>query len=354
MGQRDLNIFPLYGQQVMTGALDAPLFPSNGARLLAGAIGADAQAGHGVTGSSASATTTLSASAAASSASVTLTSATGYAIGNVVQIDVNASVGPTTAECRKITAISTNTIALDVPVSYAHSAGASVSVVIAPYTHTIVQGNVLPSFSVEKAVGGWESILFGGVRVNKFDLKCQTTNTEATFTADVLAKSASVVPIPTAATVVNESPFVFAEGTITLWANTVAQVTNVNLSVENGAKGVYTFNGGHTPQFVPTLTRKITGTLDVVFTSLDDATWGYYNQMLTQTEGNLSLAFTHPSNAGSATVTCNKVRLAKYADALKMTDEVISTLSFEAHLDLTASPVQTIGATIVNAIYLSL
>lgn len=57
-GQRDLNIYPLYGQYSIAGTVDGPLFPSNGIEFLVYALGSDA-----VTGTAAPYTHTISQAA---------------------------------------------------------------------------------------------------------------------------------------------------------------------------------------------------------------------------------------------------------------------------------------------------
>ena len=139
----------------------------------------------------------------------------------------------------------------------------------------------------------------------------------------------------------------------------VSQISNITIDIENGLKPTYTFNGSHDLQFLTPLTRKISGQMDVVFTSLDDATWGYFNIMQNQIQGSLSLSFTHPVTGtgsqatpsnGAFSISLPAVNFAKYADAIKLDDVVMTTLNWEAAYSL--STATTISSTVTNKQYL--
>lgn len=349
-GQRDLNTFPLYGQYKLAGALNAPLFPTNGALLVAGAIGPDAQAGFGVTGTVGTGSTTLNGATIAGATSITVTSAAGFSQNQIIQIDVNNTSTPTTAECRKITNIATNTLTLDTALTYAHANSVAVIGVVAPYTHSIQQANALSSFTVEKNLGGFDSLQFAGARINKFNLSTQNGDTEATFSADLVAKVSAVLDSPSAITIVNENPYVFAEATVSLFSNTVAQATDFSMDIENGLVSTYTFNSSHNLQFLTPVTRRVSGKVDVVFTSLDDTDWGYYTKMVSGTTGALTFTLAHPSSGGSIAFSMPKAVIKLATDAVKMEGVIMTSLSYEAFLNL--STLQTISATVIDSAYL--
>lgn len=349
-GQKDLNTFPLYGQYKMQGAVSGPAFPTNGANLISAAIGTDAQAGYGVTGTTGSGTTTLSGGSSAGATTITVASAAGFATSQVIQIDVNNTSTPTTAECRKIVTIVTNTITLDTALTYAHLTGVTVKGVTSLYTHSVQQSNQLPSLTVEKNLGGFDSLQFAGARINKLAVTIPATNQEATISADLIAKSVTILDSPTAITITNESPWVFAETTTSLFSQTVAQASTCDINIENGIKDTYTFNSSHNPQFITPVTRAVTGKIDLVFTSLDDATWGYYSQMVSGTSGALTLTFQHPASSNELQFTMPNVRIAKEMLPLKMEDIIIETLEYTAFLNLTT--LQTLSAVITSSAYL--
>jgi hypothetical protein len=124
--------------------------------------------------------------------------------------------------------------------------------------------------------------------------------------------------------------------------------TNISLSIDNGLKPTYTMQNSHDLTFLTPVTRLVSGTVDVVFDNLDDATYGYYTKMVNGTQGALSFTLAHPSNGGSVAITCPVISLSKYADDVKMDSVIISTLSFEAYLDLATNT--TVSAVITNGV----
>jgi hypothetical protein len=215
--------------------------------------------------------------------------------------------------------------------------------------HTIAQSNTLSSVTVEKNIGGYQSLQFAGAKIGKYSIKASAGDTAAEFTASMTAKSATVLDTPSAISVTNESPFTFAEASLaTFFTDTnLIQVTSVNIDIENGLKPTYTFNGSHNLQFLTPVTRKITGSIEVIFDSLDDTDWGYYNKLMNGTQGALTFSLTHVSGA-AITITLPQINLSKYADAIKLEDVVMTTLDFEASYDLALGTPYTIGATILN------
>lgn len=352
MGVRDAQVFNMYGEAKFGGAIGGPLFPSNAMALTAAAIGADAQAGSGVTGSSPASSTTLNGAVAANTTTATLTSVTGYAVGSIVQLDVNATGPTTTAECRKITSISTNTITVDQAWTYAHASGAAVSVVQAPFFHTISEAVSLPSLTIEKNVGSFQSLQFAGCRVNKFTVKTPLGNQPVDLTADVIGQSVAPLSSPTAINITNEIPFIFAEASVSLFGHARAEASNLQIDIENGLKESYTFSNSHGPSFITPVTLKVHGSLDVVWDSFTDSTYGDFTSMENGTLGALTETLQHPSNGGSAQFNLPQVALSKFSNDIKMTDVIMSTLTFEATKPLTGTSLYTIQAVVSNSVYL--
>lgn len=349
-GTRDLQVYNLYGEAKYTGAIDGPLFPSNAMELLVASIGADAIPGAGVTGSTPTSSTTLAAAVTSGTNAISLTSATGYAVGSIVQVDVNGSGPVTTSEVRKIATLTGTTGTVDTNWGYNHASGAAVSAVVAPFTHTIAQQNTLPSLTVEKNLGGFQSLQFAGCKVGKFDLKAPTGNNPVTVTADMSGRSVAVLDSPTAISVVNENPFVFAEANLTIYSTLRTEVSNVGLTIDNGLKETYTYSNQHGPSFITPVTLHTSGAIDLVFDSLDDATYGDFNRMTNGTLGALQFSLVHPDSAGTITIDLPQIALSKYANDVKMSDVVMSNLTYEASKDPTAG--YTVRATIVNNVYL--
>ncbi len=356
-GHRDKNSFALNGQFKNAGTLAGPVWPTNAAMLIPGAIGADAQPGYGVTGSSPASSTTLAAGITAASSAISLTSATGYAVGSIVQVDVNSPTTPTTTECRKIATLTGTTGTVDAPWSYDHASGVAVSVVQAPFTHSIQQAVALPSFTVEKCLGGPEvlggqSILFAGSRVNKLSINVTATDAEAAMSADMVAQSAAVLDSPTNVAVVNEMPYVFAEGTLSLFGETVAQANGFTMDIDNHLISTYTFNQSHNLQFLTPGMIEVSGKIDLVWQAFDDATWGYWTKALTGGHGVLSFTLAHPTNGGSVSFSCPNVYIKTDSEDPKPEDIVMESLNYLAFLNLATD--DTISATIIDSSYLSL
>lgn len=351
-GVRDLQVYNLYGEAKYHGSIGGPLFPSNAMELLVASIGADATAANGVTGSTPTSSTTLASPITSGTNTFSLTSATGYAIGSIIQVDVNNSVGPTTSEVRKIATLVGTNGTVDSNWGFNHAGGAAVSVVVAPFTHTITQANTLPSLTVEKNLGGFQSLQFAGCRVNKFDLKMPVGDNPADITADLMGQSVLPLTTPTAVTITNELPFVFAEATLTPFGASRSDVSNVSISIENGLKETWTYSGQHGPSFITPVTLHVMGTFDAVWSSLNDSTYGDYTKLVNGTLGSLTFTLAHPSSGGSITITMPQIVYSKYGNDVKIDDIISTALTFEASRPLSGSSQYTIQAQVVNSVYL--
>ena len=352
-GMRDLQVFNLQGEAKYVGAVAGPIFPSNAMELLVASIGQDAAVGYGVTGSAGSGSTTLASNSTAGATSISVTSATGFSTGQVIQVDTNNVTSSTTSECRKISTISGTTLTLDQALVYAHTSGATVAGVVAPYTHTINQSNTLPSLTVEKNIGGYQSLQFAGCRVNKFDLKAAAGDTAAEMTADMIGQSVAILDNPTAISITNEEPFVFTEASLSTFGDSRYEVSNTAISIDNGLKSTYTYSGNHGPSFITPVTLRASGTIDLVWDSLDDSTYGDFTRMKNQTLGAFQFSLTHPSSGGSITINLPQIVLSKYANDVKSEDVVLSSLSYEASRPLSGSSQFTVQATVVNSVYVA-
>jgi hypothetical protein len=214
------------------------------------------------------------------------------------------------------------------------------------YTHTITQAVNLASMTVEKNLGGTQSIQFAGCRVNKFDIKAAATDTTADFTCDLVAQSYAVLDSPSAVSLLNEEPFVFAEYTLTWNGYALHQSSNWTCSIDNQVKPTYTMNGFHETQFVTPTILRVSGTFDVVWNDLDSAQYGYFTQMNNQTDAQLQMALIHPSSGGSITLTMPHVRLTRDVIDPKVAEVMMETISWTAHRFI-GTP-STISAVIQN------
>lgn len=360
MALRDRNIYNLQGEEHHVGALDGPLFPSNAMALLVASIGADNVAGAGVTGTTGTGTTTLSAGTSIGAASISVASSTGFSTNQIVQIDVNGTGPTTTSECRKITAISGSgpyTLTLDPSgptLTFAHSSGAAVKGVVAPYTHTIQQQNTLESLTIEKNLGGTnrQSLQYAGCKVNKLDLKAPVSNEAAAITADIMGQSVAVLDSPSTPSITAENPFVFAEGSLSFYGTTRSEAANLVVSIDNMLKETYTYSGNHGPSFITSMGLHVSGTLDMVWSSLDDATYGDWTKMINQTTGALNFTLTHPASAGTIAISLPQIVLSKAPIDAKAEDVILTSMTYEASRPLTGASQYTVQATVTNSVYL--
>lgn len=346
LATRDLHVFNLYGMATYKGTIDGPIFPSNAMMFTAGSIGKDAAPGYGVTGSTPTSATTLAAGITAGTNTFTLTSASGYSVGSIIQVDTNNPATPTTTEVRKILTLVGVSGTVDSTWGYAHANGAAVAVVVAPFLHTFAQQNMLPSFTIEKNLGSFQSLQFAGCRIGKMTLKAPTANEPITGTWDLSGQSAAILNSPTAVTVANESPWVFAECAVTLFSNARADVSSFEMTIDNGLKETYTFSGNHGPSFITPVTLHVNGTMTVVWSSLNNGTYGDFTNMVNGTLGALVFTATHPNNLGTLTVTMPQVVLSKFGNDVKMTDVIMSALTYEATKSLSSG--YTIQATLAS------
>lgn len=219
-----------------------------------------------------------------------------------------------------------------------------------PFTHTVSQANTLSSITVEKNIGGFESLQFAGCRIGKVTLKVPSGNQAASITADVTGRQVAVLTSPTAVSVTNEIPFEWAEATVTAFSNVRAEASNIQIDIDNGLKSTYTFSGQHGPNFITPVTLAVNGSFDVVWSSLDDATYGDFLTMQNGTVGALSVVLTHPGTGGaSIEIDMPQIVISKFKNDIKLTDVVMSTLNFEATRPLTGGSQFTIKAIITNS-----
>lgn len=357
-GTRDMQTFALFGQRKHVGAVGGPLFATNGALFIVASIGADAQPGYGVVGSAGgSVSTTLSANASAGATTITVTSASGIVANTtIIQIGVNNTSTPTTAECRLVTNVVGTTLTLDAALGYAHLSTVAVISVIAPFTHTITPETYLPSLTVEKNLGGalslgGESLQYAGCRIGKFDVKAQATDTEASFSADLTAQSVAILDTPSAVTFLDESPFAFSTFDLTYNGSQYKNPTSFNLTVDNGLKPTYTLNGSQDLQFNPAVALHTSGSFDLVYDELDDSMYGFWNKTYQELEASLSFSMTNAAG-NSITFTMPNVDLKMDTIEPKVTDPIMETVTFEVRRSLSGNP-NSISAALVNGVHLA-
>lgn len=231
---------------------------------------------------------------------------------------------------------------------FVSSIGTDVVTGTGPYTHTISQSDSLASLTIEKNIGGFQSLQFAGCMSSKLTLKCATGNAPVDVTADMVAQSVAILTSPTAFSIVDEIPYIFTGATLTLFTHARAEARSVSLTIDNGIKEDYTFNGSGNPNFLTPETLHVNGTVDVYWSSLNDSTYGDFTSMVNGTVGALQIQLTQPSTTNTVTINMPKVVLSKYANDIKVGDLVVSTLSFEAAKSLSSG--YTIQAIVQNSV----
>lgn len=297
-------------------------------------------------------TTTLSAPSIATATSVTVTSATGITQGTIIQIDTNSPTGGFTSEVRKVTNVASTTLTLDQALTYAHASGAVVTIVVTPFTHTVLDAATLPSFTIEKNVGNFQSLQFAGTRIGKMDVKVPTGNSPADITADVTGRSVQILTTPSTPSYINENPYVFAEANLVFNGNQRTDIRNVNITIDNGLKPIYTYSGNRGPSFITPVTLHVSGSFEAVWSSFNDPTYGDFSQMQQGNLAALNVTLVHATTNNTVTLTINQVALNKFANDIKMEDVILSTMSFEATKPVTGAFQNTITATVTDTQYL--
>jgi len=358
IGTRSYEAFPLYGEQKNVGSVDAAVFPANGIQFLIYSIGTDASQ----TGSEPSTVKSGTLAAAAATATsltytVTTTSAAPIA-GDYLQVGPAKGLFGTWAlpdpagasfVTKVISVTGTGPYVLTVaaiPVAVAATTVAQKCV--APFYHNVVQASHLPSMTVEKNIGGYQSLLYSGCRVGKYSLKAATSNTEATQTVDLTAQSVQILTAPSTFEFVTEMPFVFAEYTLTWNTISLHQGSNLSLDITNGLKPIYCFNGTHDLQFAPLTILKVTGSFTAVWDSLNSATYGLWNEMFTAKDAAISFTMRHATGGTAVRLSAPHARLAKDTITPKMSDVVMEKVSFSAYQKLSTSSM--VSATVANSV----
>ena len=360
-GIREADVFALYGQEKMAGGLDSPLFPHNGILAWIAAVGHDGSQ----SGSSTTAVNGTIGAASAGATTITWTAVTGVPVsGSYIQVGIAANgvfgvsalgTGIAPSQVIKVTAVTgSGPYTLTVPaLAYAIVASGAgqnntAQAVIAPFFHAVIPGVRPCSLTIEKNMGGLQSEQFSGCMVNTFALKLPTSNAEASFSADLMAASVAVLDTPSAITGIDDGlPFVFAEGALSLFGQSLNTVSNVTVTLGNTVKDTYTVGSSHMPTYLTPTTRTVSGQLTVIFYSLDDSTYGYFKKALPSlatsgvpTQGALSLTLAHP-DLTAFNIVLPQINIEKIADEVKIGDMIMQTLDFKASYNIASSGILT-------------
>lgn len=197
---------------------------------------------------------TLNGGTAVGATSVIVSDATGYSIGNYIQI--GTSVNP---ECRKISNVVGTTLSLTQPLDFAHLTGVTCNEVAAPFTHTVTETFQLPTITVHASMysadqtlqlvrrymGGrvgrstiqaregeyltqsFDDLSFINMKVYSPSMDAGTPYYDGTITSDVTAY------YPTT------QPYLFSYGSLQLNGNIFARVRAFVLDISNNLAAKY-------------------------------------------------------------------------------------------------------------------
>ena len=267
--QSKRNFYAAYkGQQAFTGSVSG--FVLLNGRPLRFPFGKVVTVPSAVT-----ARTYLSVDARKGDVYITVNAATNLAVNDLIVIDYVASpVSTSVAEVRKILAVSSTTLQLDYPLTYAHTAAGSGTTQIqevatsgVTYTHHIFEqvdldtvswhvhmrdsgetaandfdrtyfGGKIGSATLAADEGGmlnmsWDGVNFQGMKHNQMLGNSTSTSTRVPHAGVMQSITSSNVDFPTS------NPYFFSQGSVTMFGVEVARVRSFNLSVANGEEPRY-------------------------------------------------------------------------------------------------------------------
>jgi len=353
MGVRESEVFPLYGQVKLTGSLGSPLFPVNGILAWIAAVGADGSQSGTAAGTTKNGTITA-ALAGATTLTYTVTGSTPAPVANewyqigpavighfgttgfgtlanpsfVVKPSVVSGAGPYTFTVP--------------PIPFAVTASNNIAQnCVAPFYHDILPMNRPISLTAERNLGSYQSQQYAGCMIDSYDLTLPTTNAAASFKANVSAASVAILSTPSAIGTLTDPgvPFVFAEGALSVFGQSLNNISNVKFTLDNGVKENWTVAASHLPTYVTPTTRLLSGELMTVFYSLNDTNYGFFNNWMpnlsTPAPGAINLTLAHPGTGGSLYISLPSVSIEKIGTASKVGDVITQTLSYKAAYNLT-------------------
>ena len=267
--QSKRNFYAAYkGQQAFTGSVSG--FVLLNGRPLRFPFGKVVTVPSAVT-----ARTYLSVDARKGDVYVTVNAATNLAVNDLIIIDYVASpVSTSVAEVRKILAISSTTLQLDYPLTYAHTAAGSGTTQVqevatsgVTYAHHIFEqvdldtvswhvhmrdsgetaandfdrtyfGGKIGSATLAADEGGmlnmsWDGVNFQGMKHNQMLGNSTSTSTRVPHAGVMQSITSSNVDFPTS------NPYFFSQGSVTMFGVEVARVRSFNLSIANGEEPRY-------------------------------------------------------------------------------------------------------------------
>src|SRR6185437_1400318 len=211
------------------------------------------------------------------------------------------------------------------PAYLAYALGADIVTGTGPYVHTMTPKEAgIPSFTVEKNLGGLTSMQFKGCVMNKFDLEL-LTNAPARMTADILPQIDTTPFTPSTPSFVADSPFALANYSVSIFGVANPLVRSIKLSIDNKAKNTFTFSGVRYSTLNFASSRVMTGEVVVILQSMATQ----YADAMAGTYGAL-VATLSQGSAASCVFTLPKIQWGKPSQPVKLGELILQTLPFTA------------------------
>jgi hypothetical protein len=174
---------------------------------------------------------------------VTLTSASGYAADDVIQITTG-----TNSECRLITAVTGNNITLAAGLDRDHADAEVCNEVIAPFTHVLEGQSRVPTFSLERRIVMASDLItyHCGNAITKFDFSGEEKG-DLKLGVDILgSRPFKHAGDPNTVTALSTAPYLFHQAQMTLFGSIFARMKEWSLSGDNKLKdaGYWRRNNG--------------------------------------------------------------------------------------------------------------
>lgn len=199
-------------------------------------------------------------------------------------------------------------------------------------TNVLKAGTTIPSFTFERAfadIGQYEVIT--GAQIGSMSLDV-ATNAMVTGTFNIVGKNVtfSTTSLGVAADVATNAPLDGFSGTISEGGTTIALVTSVNLSLDNGMSPLFVL-GSDTAAGISAGRINVTGTVSAYFQDMT-----LLNKFINETESSLQFTL---GNGTSKSYVINLPRI-KYSggeNSVSGEDPIQLSMPFQALLDATAA-----------------
>jgi hypothetical protein len=354
---QDVSLSP--GRLETSGSLEFDIRPSVNSQMLSKAVGQDKNVTGTVPGSPVS--TTLNGTVLAGVTSIVVTLATGMTTSaptNIIQIGTGA-----TAECRKITNVATNTLTLDVPLTYGHTSGITVQVVIAPFIHTvpcaatnldsIVLYDYVPYDDPSQPNNNYQTsnaYILPGVLFDKLSVDGKTTQ-GITASLDYMAQSREVIAQNQALTIPNEAVYVFSQEAVLLAGTANYRCESIKFDLNNNVQSRYTKDGQLKPFTLKAGLTQIKGEFMFYEDAATQAT--FWANFIASTVFAFVWTITDPATGYYVSFSFPKIVLEGWDDGdFGPGDLIDAKVPFRAQLDAGGTNT-TMTMTIANGVYLA-